>query len=1172
MKHNIITLSNLWAKLNTSLLMLCLVVVFVVSLAIIFTFEFQLKNRVIDDLQLTLGDISTRVDKQVQDHLSKHLNDLRFLHATPPVEGLSRAESHQGVDPLDGTTYKQWRERLETIFMAFLRNNIEYDQLRIIGTDGIELVRVDKRDGVVQVVSDINLQNKRNRDYYQASMQLIDGEIYTSPISLNREFDKIEYPYRPMLRMAIPIHDDFGQRFGFLVANVNANQLLHSIEAMTPPPNQLILIDSGGYFLLHPDNEMRFSRDLDQDKTWGNRYDVGANVARNFSMVTDKLDANEVYYALTRPIIISNDPLDGLLQLILLTPKTHADKMSMGRRISVYTYMLALGALFVFVVVMLNRSAKNNQNLAKARAQSAAIINGSKDAIIGFSNEGKITNWNRAAQSLFGYDYLYVMDRQLDELPQLSAIELPKLVAQLNDTNKLISHETQLQKADDTQVELSISVSVILGEHNEISGVAIVIKDITIEKLAAQKILQANAELEEKVAVRTAELEQASHVKSGFISNISHEMRTPLNGIVGTLNLVRKEPLSDKQRRYLDMAEVSVNALSVLINDVLDLSKIEAGKLDLDFKSFNPLNLVESICSSMAVKAQEKGLEFIIDVVDLRVQSIISDPHRVSQILTNLINNAVKFTDSGFIKVTLKTELLADETLTLTCAVTDTGMGVSEEYKDKLFNAFSQETTSIAAQYGGTGLGLSICQQLSELLNGSMSFESTKGLGSTFSLTMCLARHDYKLMANKTKLEGAACAILVTHPEQHLCIERSLLCLDGRIVSAQPLVEWLCTSRASLPTNLPKFIVIEQQHELLFELDARWTALSAQCNHLPKILVFQQSSDIVSGRSLNNIEAAYLNNPLLMSELQQRMVGSSIDLTKSALTTHVTSSLQLMSSDINCVKDARVLIVDDNDINIEVAIGILSSLPIHFVQASNGDEAIQRLLDSGDQPIHSILMDCQMPILNGYDCTKRIRQGEAGEAYINVPIVAMTASAMMGEREKCIDAGMNDYVTKPIAAERLIEAVLSAILSSYQATAISAGEHESVALGWDKAIAIARLMDNNALFCDICTMYCQTTPKQLADLASAIKCSQFEVARQLSHSLKGLSSSIGASELQMQFHSLEMAAQTQDRSKMVLQLGQIEPRYRQLLIAIQDYLAANDISSEDVLSTTSARA
>ena len=366
--------------------------------------------------------------------------------------------------------------------------------------------------------------------------------------------------------------------------------------------------------------------------------------------------------------------------------------------------------------------------------------------------------------------------------------------------------------------------------------------------------------------------------------------------------------------------------------------------------------------------------------------------------------------------------------------------------------------------------------------------------------------------------------------------------------------------------------MIEQQHKLLFELDARWAVLSAQCNHLPKILVFQQSSDIVAGRSLNNIEAAYLNNPLLMSELQQRMVGSSIDLTKSALTTHVTSSLQLMSSDINCVKDARVLIVDDNDINIEVAIGILSSLPIHFVQASNGDEAIQRLLDSGDQPIHSILMDCQMPILNGYDCTKRVRQGEAGEAYINVPIVAMTASAMMGEREKCIDAGMNDYVTKPIAAERLIEAVLSAILSSYQATVISADEHESVALGWDKAIAIARLMDNNALFCDICTMYCQTTPKQLADLASAIKCSQFEVARQLSHSLKGLSSSIGASELQMQFHSLEIAAQTQDRSKMVLQLGQIEPRYRQLLIAIQDYLAANDISSEGVLSTTSARA
>lgn len=1178
------SLIRLLDRLGRSLLTISFVTLFIVSGVAVVVFESQLNRSIASELHSNLSDVSSQVDNQIQDRLARYLDNLRFLYSTPPISGLTRSKNNNGIDPLDGTTHLLWRKRLETIFEAFLHNNSEYEQLRIISIDGNELVRVDRRANVVQIVDDLNLQNKSSRDYFAASVKLQRNEVYTSTISLNREFGKIEYPHRPMLRLSIAIFDESGKRYGFIIVNINVAQLLHSFEVMVPSPYQFILLDSDGFFLVHPDKAWQFSRDLAPEQRWDKRYAVGEEVAESFYKAIDKYTYNKPFYVFKDDVTFSTYSPNGQLHAMLLTPKTYVDEVMMSRRISVYSFMLVLSSLFVFVVTILHRSAKNSHALAAARAQSSAIIGSSKDAIISVSAAGRITSWNRSAQLLFGYDAQYAIGRMLDDLSLLADVDLSQLVGKLHRDGKSLSIETDFQQGNGKQLYLSVLLSSITNEHHQSSGVAVIIRDITIENNAAQKIQSINVELEEKVAIRTAELERASYVKSAFISNISHEMRTPLNGIVGTLNLLRRDPLSDNQARYLKMAEVSVNALSVLINDVLDLSKIEAGKLELDIQSFNPLYLVESLCGSMAVKAQEKGLEFIIDLVDLNCISIVSDMHRVSQILTNLINNAIKFTEKGMIKVSVISQLNDAGEMQFICHVSDSGVGIAAENQSKLFQAFTQETMSVSAKYGGTGLGLSICKQLSELLNGFISFESEKNVGSTFTFTMNLKEGDYRLASFASVLSEHRCALKVADPMQSTCIERAITALGGFVVSGQSLWDWLSNVQQHLE-SLPSLLIIEQRDPLLSELDNRWNELVSRYAP-PKVLVFQRNGE--PPVRVNNLDVTLINNPLLISELIK--LFSDEDRQDSNDVHYRQQEGDEPSLELHKVAGARILVVDDNNINIEVAIGVLSVLPVVFVKAKNGHEAIEVLIQCAEKnmSIDCILMDCQMPIMNGYQCTREIRQGKAGDIYISTPILAMTASAMMGDREKCISVGMNDYVTKPIIAEQLQQKVFNWILSVYDQSKapivsdeivhqvddfginadsynvdaeISADVEHPVSSDlemseevWNIRQALARLMGNVALFIEICQMYQQSTSSQIDELKAAIERADFETVRQLSHGLKGLSSSIGAVELQAKLSDLETATKEGNKQNLIKLYDEIVPSYLRLIGLVERYL------------------
>lgn len=589
-----------------------------------------------------------------------------------------------------------------------------------------------------------------------------------------------------------------------------------------------------------------------------------------------------------------------------------------------------------------------------------------------------------------------------------------------------------------------ITTSTIWGEHSQFSGVAVVIRDITDEQKAKDAIERVNLKLEEKVVSRTKELveatqeaRKASKVKSSFISNISHEMRTPLNGVVGSLALLKRQPLNEKAEQLVSMMEISCNNLNVLINDVLDLSKIEAGKLDINQQNFEILSLIESIAKVFAIKAASKGLELLVDTSEVPRIEVNSDPHRINQVLSNLLNNAIKFTKTGHVKLTLFLSESVSDVLQLHFSVEDTGVGIAKDNQPKLFSAFTQADASVATQYGGTGLGLSICKQLCQLLGGDIIFESELGAGSKFSFYISLpdtaldkpadsdqVGQEEKSLLNKVKVGVSSAYLpLQTH-----------ICKLAAYVGATP--EVLDGPASAIQWQDYNVILLDESSALIGEIDREWerSEKGGKASKMPVVYILQKLEG--APYEFTHLTPLYLPKPLFRSTFIT--VKQGLDVVKyGGLIKKVTTedsysrapeaenwAEDQIKSHIS-IENTRLLIVDDNMINREVAKGVLECLPCKLYTCADGEEVVAflRKCDEKGRRIHSVLMDCQMPKMNGYEATRAIREGKAGAMHADVPIIAMTANAMLGEKEKCLGAGMDDFATKPVIADVLIPKV-----------------------------------------------------------------------------------------------------------------------------------------------------
>jgi PAS domain S-box-containing protein len=1114
------------ASLNPYFALVSIVFVVFIAIAVSF-FEGQVKEDVLDSIDQEFVETNQRLKEIVTTTLSEYKSDLRFLYSTPPISGLPRAHFNNGIDPYDGTSYQQWKERLETIFIGFMENNLAVEQVRVIAVtaEGNELIRVQRVGASVEASADYSLQSKSGEPYFLPSTLLEPKQVYMSPLSLNREFGEIEFPFKPMIRFSIPIYSENGKRFAFLIMNVNASTLLNNLKETVFDTSQLIISGSDGDFIIHPLESYQFSRDLNPSVNWQAVYTE--NIKYNgIYLIKSKANTEEQFYVRSEKLYTRSGNKYGFVNFNLLAPKEYVDNLINEKRLITYSLLFAVIVFTSILLITFYRNAIRSQLLAETRQEASAIVDGSIDAIIALNLKGYLTSLNHTAERLLLISSKAAVGKSSKEIEFLSNLPIDEYVKKIQSSRAQIKDECSFVQGEYI-AHYAISVSPVFSEHSNLSGLALIIRDISKEKQAEIKVKRLNSELEAKVRKRTHALAEAkdeaikhSEVKSAFISNVSHELRTSLNGVIGTLNILKREALTDKSRKLVDMMELSASSLNLLINDILDLSKIEAGKLDLNIQLINPLLLIESLVSSCAVRAFDKGVDVYLDTTELSCDKLEVDPLRLTQIINNLISNAIKFTEKGFIKIKVSSEHVANNEYKLRVSVQDTGIGIDPLSQKRLFGAFQQASSAITEKFGGTGLGISICKQLCHAMGGEIYLDSTLNQGSTFSFYIKARASERNLKQEKRCFSSKH--VLVCSQNAHIIeIIEKLVVLYGGHVSVSSLSELDLHDDENID-----FAIIDDE-----EINNNTSLDHLHETHSSTHVVLLHQSDTSIPKSKAG-KVSKISKPLTQTALL-RVAGVELRDNETHTLLHDNSDGEFAISNerLSQIKGSKVLIVDDNKINLEVAKGALDELPIEILTANNGQEAIEHLLQSeaSGAPVNCVLLDCQMPTLNGYQVSEKIRSGEAGGAFINVPVIAMTASAMMGEKEKCLSVGMNDYLSKPIKADDVLSKVVKWILSDHeQQTEEHVSTVDEAQSLWNRQEALVRLLNKEALLKRICQIFMINAPKKLTDLKDQFAVQNHAEVHQTAHALKGMCGELSADKLRKLCEEIELKAREQN--------------------------------------------
>ncbi len=639
-----------------------------------------------------------------------------------------------------------------------------------------------------------------------------------------------------------------------------------------------------------------------------------------------------------------------------------------------------------------------------------------------------------------------------------------------------------------------------------------------------------SAELEGKVAERTAELlvakeaaEAATEARSMFLANMSHEIRTPLNGIIGFTTLAQRTDLTPQQQGYLHKIQISSSTLLNLINDILDFSKIEAGKLDIEYTDFQLQSLLEELADLFADRVAQKDIELLIARDSTVPSALIGDPLRLRQVLINLLSNALKFTETGDIVV--KVESVAQNTgrARLRFSVRDSGIGIPADKLGTLFDSFTQADGSTTRKYGGTGLGLAICKQLTELMGGEIHAESEPGKGSTFWLELPFERqateHEktYRLSVD---LEGLRTLVTDDNAMAREILTETMHAFGFKVDTATDGAEALAQLHAAQAEGRAyDLVLMDWRMPVMDGVEAsRQIRATPELSDIPIVMVtsFGREQEREQGETIGI--NAFLTKPVqqsvLFDTLMQvfRQVTDETGAPRAMVTKKSVHPVGL--------EGAHVLLAEDNVINQEVAVGILSAEGIEVDVANNGREAVDM---AGRKPYDAVLMDMQMPEMDGYQAARRIREDER---LANLPIIAMTAHAMEGDREKCLDAGMNDYVTKPIDPKQLFEVLgkwVSAPASQDASTQDAAtqrvdkpsAEAEALSLpGFDVAAALNRLGGNERLYKKLLSDLAARHRGDCEKIRQALTAGDLAAARGIAHTLKGVAGNLSAQELQ----------------------------------------------------------
>jgi len=657
-------------------------------------------------------------------------------------------------------------------------------------------------------------------------------------------------------------------------------------------------------------------------------------------------------------------------------------------------------------------------------------------------------------------------------------------------------------------------------------GTVWMLEDVTERRQAEEEIKQARQKAEE-----------ATEMKSMFLANMSHEIRTPMNAIIGLSHLALKTQLSAKQRDYVGRVHDAGTSLLGVINDILDFSKIEAGRLDLETIEFGMDQVISTVTTLTAQKAQDKGIEYLAHVSSAVPESLRGDPLRLGQVLTNLVNNAVKFTERGEIRLTVEVLERTDEKVQLKCSVRDTGIGMTREQTAKLFQPFTQADMSTTRTHGGTGLGLTISRRLVEAMGGRVWLESEPGVGSTFFFTVWLGAPKGSGKVVPERLAGVRMLVVDDNPAAREILHEPLRTLVSRVDMVASGPEAIAAVKQQDAVEPYDIVFMDWRMPGMDGLQAsRRIKSDTSLHHQPAIVLVTAFEEV-----REEAEGLHLEGFLAKPVTKSMIVGTLMNVFAEPGPGGVTAAAR-RQEEWGRLLGARILLTEDNEINQQIAIELLEGAGATVRVAHNGREAVEILLDGPQPPSYDlVLMDLQMPEMDGYQATARIR-GDG--RFASLPIIAMTVHATIEERQRCLAAGMNDHVSKPIDPGALLEtlrhyhrpagagdaglnplAVVSHDASSGRPTEGRPAEEAPLPSveGLDTSDGLLSVAGNRRLYLKLLRQFVDQQSNAPDRIAECMATGDHGAAERLAHTLKGVAGNLGAGALQAAAAELEKA-------------------------------------------------
>lgn len=730
----------------------------------------------------------------------------------------------------------------------------------------------------------------------------------------------------------------------------------------------------------------------------------------------------------------------------------------------------------------------------------------------------RFQGFNKAYEEVFNVksaDLIGLTVNDLTYLPKEDRIQYQAEDQEVIAKQKTIKREMQIPFADGKLHDTLYWVTSFRDSKNKPAGIVGNFIDISNEKENARQL---------QVAVKSAD--QATQAKSEFLANMSHEIRTPMNAIIGMSYLALQTALTSKQADYINKIQSSAEALLGIINDILDFSKIEAGKLALEMQPFNLNDTIEHLVQIISHKSQEKSLELLIDLDPELSLDLVGDSLRLGQILINLANNSIKFTEQGEIIIRAKKLKQDSNSVTVEFSVCDTGIGMNEEQLGRLFQSFSQADASTTRKYGGTGLGLSISKTLTEMMQGEIWVESTYGKGSVFYFTATFglaAKSSPRVLASSKSLVNLPILIV-----DDSVAAREILFNISESLGFKPDVS------ASGAEALEKIIVAEQNKQPYKLVLCDWKMPNMDGIELgekiiqdgflsapPKFVMvtaYDRDAMLKTGQHINL--ASSITKPVSASTLLDTILcvmGETEDLSK---------EVQGNRLDVSFAQDivgAQILLVEDNKINQQIAVELLELAGLEVTVASNGKIAVETVKN---RTFDAVLMDIQMPVMDGYEATQTIRKDNKN---LDLPIIAMTANAMSGDREKCLAAGMNDHLAKPINPQEVYKTLAQWIKPTGQSLSlvqVRQTEYSKVDLPelaeFDVNAALARMAGNLKNYRNTLHKVVISEGDAIERIKAAVVNKDYQTALLAAHTLKGVAATIGANFVVLPAEKLDM--------------------------------------------------